>query len=151
MIKCIVSNNPFQAPVAAEAKIVPLLVSGYPPVRPVTLPTPVVQVFRPAEQRLAPLPKLPPRKTMVAQHTGGWISRITGHNLIDGKRLEFELPINTPRYTNGATLKAMLGGKSFELLLRKEGQIWEICENDSRIDLLDRTVEFRVGPVAVYS
>lgn len=153
MIKAIAATNPFQPPVAvAEAKIVPLRTPAHPPVRLVTLPLGLVKVFRPAEhQALVPLPKLPPPKTYSAQEASGWVSQVVGHNLIDGRRLEIELPIKTPRYTNAATLKALLGAKASDLLLREEADTWVICENDARIDLLDRTVKFKVGPVAVYS
>src|SRR6266480_7070154 len=107
-----------QSPSVAEANIVPLPTRGYLPFRPVTLPAPLVKVFRAPERRkLVPLPKLPPPKTYTAQRSGGWVSRITGHNLIDGQRIEIELPINTPRFTNGATLKIMLGARKYDLLL----------------------------------
>jgi len=153
MIKAIATTNPFQPPVAvAEARIVPLSTQAQLPVRPVRLPTGLVKVFRPVEnQALVPLPKLPSPKTYSAQYTSGWVSGLVGHNLIDGRRIEIELPIKTPRYTNGATLKVMLGAKKSDLLLREENHTWVICENDARIDLLDRAVRFKVGPVAVYS
>jgi hypothetical protein len=153
MIKAIATTNPFQPPVAvAEARIVPRSTHTRLSVRPVTLPAGLVKVFRPVEhQPPVPLPKLPPPKSYSAQHASGWVSRLVGHNLIDGRRLEIELPIKTPRYTNGATLKVMLGARKSDLLLREEKHTWVICENDSRIDLLDRTVRFKVGPVAVYS
>ncbi len=153
MIKAIATKNPFQPPVAvAEAKIVPFRTPAHSPVRLVTLPTGLVKVFRPAEHHAqVPLPKLPPPKTYSAQHTSGWVSQLVGHNLIDGHRLEIELPIKTPRYTNGATLKVMLGGRKSDLLLREENHTWVICENDARVDLLDRSVRFKVGSVAVYS
>jgi hypothetical protein len=152
MIKAI-ATNPFRPPVAvAEAKPVTLKMRIEPPVRLVTLPTGLVKVFRPPDQdTLIPLPTLPVRKTYSAQQTTGLVSQLTGHNLIDGRRLEIELPINTPRYTNAATLKIMLGAKKSDLLLREEKHTWVICENDARIDLLDQTVKFKVGPVAVYS
>jgi len=153
MIKAIATTNPFQPPVAvAEARIVPLPTQARLPVRPVSLPTGLVKVFRPMEnQSLVPLPKLPSPKTYSAQYASGWVSGLVGHNLIDGRRIEIELPIKTPRYTNGATLKVMLGAKKSDLLLREENHTWVICENDARIDLLDRAVRFKVGPVAVYS
>jgi hypothetical protein len=45
----------------------------------------------------------------------------------------------------------MLGAKKSDLLLREENHTWVICENSARIDLLDRTMKFKVGPVAVCS
>jgi hypothetical protein len=46
--------------------------------------------------------------------------QVVGHNLIDGRQLEIELPIKTPRYTNVAKFNVMLGAKASDLLVREE-------------------------------
>ena len=48
-------------------------------------------------------------------------------------------------------IKKMLKAKRSELLLRRTGDRWEICEDSSRIDLMDDTVEFRLGAVQIFS
>ena len=64
---------------------------------------------------------------------------------------EMKLPFGMPRFVNAATLKKMLKAERSELLLRRTGERWEICEDSTRIDLMDDTVEFRLGAVQIFS
>jgi hypothetical protein len=45
----------------------------------------------------------------------------------------------------------MLKAKGSELLFKRVGERWEICENSTRIDLTDDSVEFRLGAVQIFS
>ena len=95
--------------------------------------------------------KLPKPKTFAAQRTGGWVSRISGHDLSAGNRIEIELPFGTPRFVRAATLKILLSGKPADMLLKKTGYTWTICEDNLQVDLQDTDTQFRLGQVAVYS
>ena len=100
----------------------------------------------------APIPQLPPPQTYAAERADGFVSRLFGASLNGGSAIEIELPFGTPRFTNAATLRQLLGGKPGDRLLRNtQNGTWEICEDSLRVDLLDQHVQFRVGPVAVYS
>ena len=55
-----------------------------------------------------------------------------------------------PRFINAATLKG-LAGQPRATLLRKDGDVWRICELSWRIDLQDASTEYRLGDVAIYS
>jgi hypothetical protein len=56
-----------------------------------------------------------------------------------------------PRFVNAATLKRMLKAKSSELLLKRTGDRWSVCDDSTRIDLTDDSVEFRLGEVQIFS
>ena len=100
----------------------------------------------------APIPQLPPPQTYAAERADGFVSSLFGASLNGGSAIEIELPFGTPRFTNAATLRQLLGGKPGDRLLRNtQNGTWEICEDSLRVDLLDQHVQFRVGPVAVYS
>jgi hypothetical protein len=45
----------------------------------------------------------------------------------------------------------MFKAQRSELLLKKVGERWEICEDSTRIDLTDDSVEFRLGAVQIFS
>jgi hypothetical protein len=64
---------------------------------------------------------------------------------------EFEVPVGLPRFINAATLKAMVGTRSSDVLFRKDGERWEVCPNTYRIDLQDRSEVFQIGRVQVFS
>ncbi len=64
---------------------------------------------------------------------------------------EMKLPFGMPRFVNAATLKKMLKAKRSELLLRRTGERWEICEDSTKIDLTDDSVELRLGAVQIFS
>jgi hypothetical protein len=64
---------------------------------------------------------------------------------------ELDLPPGMPRFVNAATLKRMLRADASDLLLKRTGERWEICEASLRVDLLDSSVEFRLGAIQVWS
>jgi len=64
---------------------------------------------------------------------------------------EMNLAPGLPRFVNAATLKRMLKAKSSELLLKRIDGRWEVMENSGRIDLLDDSVEFRLGAIQIFS
>ena len=98
------------------------------------------------------LPELPTRRTYSVKRANGYISRIGGHSLTDGKAITIELPFGTPRTVNAVTLKLLLGGSPSETLLKKTGgNIWAVCDDSTQIDLKNRRVQFRLGQIAVYS
>ena len=65
--------------------------------------------------------------------------------------LEFNIPACLPRFTNAATLKAMVGADSSDVLLRKVGERWEICPGAYPVDLEDHTQVFRVRQLEILS
>ncbi len=97
------------------------------------------------------LPPLPPNKRYVATTTKGWVSRIAGQHLTEGTPIEVELPLGTPRFVTAKALIGLLGGGRSEKLLKWDGQQWNICEPNQRVDLTDTATQYRVGAVAVYS
>ena len=64
---------------------------------------------------------------------------------------DLALPLGFSRFTNVATMKKLLKADRAEVLLRKAGDTWEICPDSMRVDLADDSVEFRLGPVQIYS
>ena len=62
-----------------------------------------------------------------------------------------ELPLGMPRFVNVATLKRMLKAERSDTLLRKTVDGWEICEDALKVDLLDDSVEFRLGAIQIFS
>src|SRR5262245_12979181 len=82
----------------------------------------------------------------------GSISRAAGMaDLEPSGTVELDLPFGMTRFVNSATLKRMLKAKRGDLLLRRVGEKWEVCEDSLRVDLLDDSVEFRLGPVQIFS
>ena len=61
------------------------------------------------------------------------------------------LPLGISRFTNVATLKRMMKARRSDVFLRKAGDTWEICPDSMSVDLADDAVEFRLGPVQIYS
>ena len=113
---------------------------------------PVTLERRPA-RRLSPakLQKHETRKFAVIKATGT-VSPIAGtEDLKTAGVADLDLPIGMPRFVNAATLKQMFKADRTDLLLKKVGERWEVCENSTRIDLTDDTVEFRLGAVQIFS
>lgn len=65
--------------------------------------------------------------------------------------LAFDIPAGLPRLINAATLKRILGGKPSDIIFRKAGTHWEICDESYQIDLQDRTKVFRLGKIEISS
>jgi hypothetical protein len=82
----------------------------------------------------------------------GAISRLAGiANVQDSGVADLDLPFGMPRFVNAATLKQMFRASPADLLLKKCGVGWEVCENSLIVDLTDDSVEFRLGPVQILS
>jgi hypothetical protein len=63
-----------------------------------------------------------------------------------------DLPLGISRILNAATLKAMLKAHKSDVLFRKLSDgTWDICDDSHRVDLLDGTVEYRLGDVQIFS
>ena len=67
------------------------------------------------------------------------------------KDFEFEIPLGLPRFVNAATLKAMIGAGSRDVLFHKIGERWEICPDSYRVDLEDRGEIFQIGRLQIAS
>ena len=99
----------------------------------------------------AQLKSIPTEVLSVPRGTGT-MSRIGGvANLNLTGSADIHLPAGMPRFVNAATLKRMLGAELSELLLKKSGDRWDICEDSTKIDLADDSVEFRLGAVQIFS
>lgn len=82
----------------------------------------------------------------------GVISRAFGASMLTTVGVaELDLPPGMPRYVNVATLKRMLRADASEVLLKRGGDRWEVCGDSLQVDLLDGTVEFRLGTVQIWS
>jgi len=64
---------------------------------------------------------------------------------------DLALPMGISRFINVATFKRMLKADRSDVLLRKAGDTWGICPDSMKVDLEDDSVEFRLGPVQIYS
>lgn len=71
--------------------------------------------------------------------------------LIDFSQREVRLPFGVPRFVNAATLRAMAGDGRATRLLKMVGNTWEFVPDESLIDLDDRSVQFRLGRLTIYS
>ena len=90
--------------------------------------------------------------TFAVTKTSGTISRAAGSAELQAVGIEdLQLPFGMPRFVNVATLKRMLRAKRSEVLLKRSGERWVVCDNSTRIDLLDDSVEFRLGAVQIFS
>ena len=67
--------------------------------------------------------------------------------------VELDIPVGLPRLTNVATLKAMVGAGSSDVVLRRDrnGERWEVCTDDYPVDLEDRTQVFKIREFAILS
>ena len=91
-------------------------------------------------------------RSFAVTKTAGYISRMAGTaDLQDAGRSDLRLPYGMPRFVTVATLKKMLKAKRSDLLLKRDGERWEICDDSTRVDLLDDSVEFRMGAVQIFS
>ena len=70
---------------------------------------------------------------------------------LDFSRAEVRLPFGVPRFVNGATLRAMAGGRPLDQLLKKVGDVWEFVEDDTMIDLTNGSEQFRLGRLTIFS
>jgi hypothetical protein len=125
---------------------------------PVTLatrnPVPVVALERALGRHnvAAKLQELPPAGTLSVPRGTGTASRALGTVDLDMTSVaDAKLPFGMPRFINAATMKRMLKAKRSELLFRRVGERWEICEDSTQIDLTDDSVEFRLGVVQIFS
>ncbi len=66
---------------------------------------------------------------------------------------DLEIPAGLPRFTNVATLRRLVDASDTDIVFRRgQGQqAWEICSDDDRVDLEDRTQEFRVRQWTILS
>jgi hypothetical protein len=64
-----------------------------------------------------------------------------------------DVPVGLPRIINVATLKAMLGANSRDVVFHKsvDEDRWAICPDDYPVDLRDRTQAFKVREWAILS
>jgi hypothetical protein len=64
-----------------------------------------------------------------------------------------DVPVGLPRIINVATLKAMLGANSRDVVFHKsvDEERWAICSDDYPVDLRDRTQAFKVREWAILS
>lgn len=111
---------------------------------------PSVQLAQPRTRRGARLAAITERKLPV-ERVSGRMSRAFGDSLQTIGSAELKIPGGMPRFVNAATLKRMLRAAPSDTLLKRSGAQWEICENSTRIDLLDDSVEFRLGTIQVFS
>jgi hypothetical protein len=67
--------------------------------------------------------------------------------------VNLDVPVGLPRIINVATLKAMLGANSRDVVFHKgvDEERWAICPNDFPVDLSDRTHIFKVREWAIIS
>ena len=125
---------------------------------PVTLamknPDPVVALERALGRNnvAAKLLKLPAAERLSVPRGTGTASRALGTVDLDIAGVaDAKMPFGMPRFINAATMKKMLKAKRAELLFKRVGERWEICEDSTRIDLTDDSVEFRLGVVQIFS
>ena len=105
-------------------------------------------------RRLAPVAGLKDleRHVFPVSRTVGTFSRAAAvADLQPQGRADLELPFGMPRFVNATTLKQMLKAKRSDVLLRRVGSQWEICDDSQRIDLRDASVEFRLGAIQIFS
>jgi len=67
--------------------------------------------------------------------------------------VELDIPAGLPRVTNVATLKAMVGAGSSDVVFRRagDGERWNVCSDDYPVDLEDRTQVFKIREWAILS
>jgi hypothetical protein len=130
----------------------------------------ILPLFTPAAALTAPRRRLPdvrvarsrptrPARVQKMESATRTVPRVTGSlsNAAGLSRLQtigaadLALPLGFSRFTNVATMKKLLRADRSDILLRKVGDAWEICPDSMRVDLADDTVEFRLGPVQIYS
>jgi len=107
---------------------------------------------------LVPVPKLHPAGHLPVARALRQIDRHLYRVLMApphgaAKPVELDIPVGLPRVTNVATLKAMVGADSWDVVFRKagDGERWAICPDDYPVDLEDRTQVFRIREFAILS
>jgi hypothetical protein len=91
-------------------------------------------------------------QTIVIPKGVGSMSRMAGTVDLENRGVaNLDLPFGMPRFVNAATLKRMLKAKNSDLLLKRSGERWTICDDSTRVDLADDSVEFRLGAVQIFS
>lgn len=67
--------------------------------------------------------------------------------------VQLDIPAGLPRITNVATLKAMVGAGSSDVVFRrgKDTERWEVCSDKYPVDLEDRTQVFKIREWAILS
>lgn len=108
-----------------------------------------LRMTRPHVQaKLQPLAHL----SFLVTKTAGTLQPIAGtSDLKDLGTADVNLPYGCPRVVNVSTLKKLLKGKRSDVLLKRVGEVWEVCEDSLKVDLLDDSIEFRMGKVAIFS
>ena len=116
--------------------------------------------WSPCERRAEPCRSLcTGARTECGSGTGGLRNRTRRHSAlpdgnvasIDLSRRDIGRPYGAPRYINAATLKSIAGGRTFDRLLKRTESGWEFVPNDTRVDLMDSTQEFRLGKLTIVS
>lgn len=111
---------------------------------------PTLQLDR-AKRGPAKLTALNQRKLSVGRVAGSMSQGFGRPSLTEIGSAELKIPGGIPRFVNAATLKRMLKAAASDTLFKRVGSQWEVCENSARIDLLDDSVEFRLGTIQIYS
>ena len=97
--------------------------------------------------KLHPIPDSPVRLTLRPLGADSYQVQIG-----DDSQVRLEIPRGLDRFCNAATLKAMVvGGSPDDVLFRKTGERWDICDDADRIDLEDRTATFKLGRIEIQS
>jgi hypothetical protein len=110
-----------------------------------------LRLERPPTGRRARLTQLETKRFSM-RRASGVVSRALGTSeLATIGVAELDLPPGMPRFVNAATLKRMLRADASDVLLKRTGAGWEICGDSLRVDLLDSSVEFRLGTIQIWS
>lgn len=109
-----------------------------------------LQIAKPQAGRPARLAKVK-TKQFAMPRVAGFASVALGINPETVGTAELNLPAAMPRFVNAATLKRMLKADASDVLIKRTDAGWAVCENSERIDLLDDSVEFRLGAVQIFS
>jgi hypothetical protein len=111
--------------------------------------TPAVPAGRRSRADAWSFPGLRLRALRAKSYAG--VARSHGDDADLGERIALERPFGMPQFVNAATLKAMLGAGTSDVLFRLVGRHWEICPDSFVVDLDNKTVVFKLGQVQIYS
>jgi hypothetical protein len=101
--------------------------------------------------KLDPMPESPGSLSLGPLNADSYQVQIGGMHGGDSQ-LRLEIPRSLDRFINAATLKAMVVGANHDdVLFRKAGERWDICDDVDRIDLEDRTAIFKLGRIEIQS
>lgn len=112
---------------------------------------PVLSRSQPPTRRSLRLVRVEDRRFIVSRASGSMSRALGTANLETIGVADIDLPPGMPRFVNAATLKRMLRAATSDVLLKRSGRQWTVCEDDVRIDLLDDSAEFRLGAVQIWS